>query len=99
MFRHTCKRTPLAVLSLAALLGSEATAAPEGAPQDAPPPPAQVQAQADDHSYLPPWMRPQAGTGPATPQSQYLNALDDPALKQKPPQRRRRRSTFDEFFW
>ncbi len=103
MFRHTRKTAPLALLALTVLLVSKAAAAPEGAAQDVPP--AQAQAQDDDHSYLPPWMRPQAGAGPSTMQSQYLNALDDPALKQKapaqrPPQRpRKRRSPFEDFFW
>ena len=75
--------------------------APEAVAQDVP----RAQAPADDRSYLPPWMQPQAsGTGQASMQSQYLNALDDPALKQKAQSqqqkpRKRRSSTFGDFFW
>jgi hypothetical protein len=50
-------------------------------------------------------MQPQANAGQASLQSQYLNAIDDPALKQKaqgpqPPQKPRKRhsSPFDMFF-
>ncbi len=95
MYRCTRMTAPLAILALSAFLVSGAAA------QDVP----GAQAPADDRSYLPPWMRPQANAGPVTMQSQYLNALDDPALKQKaaqqPPQkpRRRRGSPFDIFSW
>ncbi len=97
MVHHTGKRTPLAVLALAAALASQAAGASEGLAQEAP----KAQAQADDHSYLPPWMQPQANAGQASMQSQYLNALDDPALKQKAQAQkpRRRRSPFSDFFW
>ncbi len=60
-----------------------------------------AQAQSDDHSYLPPWMQPQASGASAAPPSleaQYLNALDDPAAKQKAagqrPQRHRSNTLF-----
>jgi hypothetical protein len=102
MFRQTRKTAPLAVLAITAFLVSEAAGAPEAVAQDVP----RAQAPADDRSYLPPWMQPQAsGTGQASMQSQYLNALDDPALKQKAQSqqqqkpRRRRSSTFGDFFW
>ncbi len=101
MFHRTRKTAPLAILALAALLVSEAAGAPEGTGRDVP----QAQASDGDHSYLPPWMQPQAGGGKTSMQSQYLNALDDPALKQKtqgtqPPQKPRKRhgSVFDMFF-
>ena len=101
MFRQTRTTAPLAVLAITAFLVSEAASAPEAVAQDVP----RAQAPADDRSYLPPWMQPQAsGTGQASMQSQYLNALDDPALKQKAqgqqkPVRKRRSSTFGDFFW
>jgi hypothetical protein len=98
---------PLAALAVTGLLVSQAVGAPEGMAQEAPR--AQSPAQTDDHSYLPPWMQPKANAAP-TPgmQSQYLNALDDPALKQKAlaqqqqqqkPVRRRHSSPFSDFFW
>ena len=91
----------LTILALGALLVGDGASAAESAANDVP----RAQAPADDHSYLPPWMQPQANAGQASLQSQYLNAIDDPALKQKaqgpqPPQKPRKRhsSPFDIFF-
>ena len=95
MYHRIRMTAPLAILALSALLVSGAAA------QDVP----RAQTPADDRSYLPPWMRPQANAGPVTMQSQYLSAIDDPALKQKaqaqqqPQKQRRRRSPFDIFSW
>jgi hypothetical protein len=94
MYRCTRMTAPIAVLALSAFLASGAAA------QDVP----RAQTSADDRSYLPPWMRQQAKTGPVTMQSQYLSAIDDPALKQKatqqPPQKQRRRhGLLDMFSW
>ena len=75
------------------LLVTQAVAAPEGGTEETS---AAAPAQADDHSYLPPWMRPQsseAGATPANPDAQY--AAGDPAKQkaalpgQKPAQRHR----------
>ena len=88
MLHRTKTAAMPAILAAALLLPPLAIAAPEGAAPEAP----QAQVQPDDHSYLPPWMEPQANAGPAGIEAQYLNALDDPALKQKTqaqkPQRR-----------
>lgn len=74
------------------LLVTQAAAAPESETQET----AAPQAQADDHSYLPPWMRPQpaeAGTASAKGDAQF--AAGDPAKQkaalpgQKPVQRHR----------
>jgi hypothetical protein len=87
----------LAILALGALRVGDGASAANDVPR--------AQAPADDHSYLPPWMQPQANAGQTSLQSQYLNAIDDPALKQKaqgqqPPQKPRKRhsSPFDMFF-
>ncbi len=89
MLHRTKAAAMPAILAATLLLAPLAAAAPEGAAPEAPP----AQAQPDDHSYLPPWMQPQANAAPAGVEAQYLNALDDPALKQKaqgqrPPRRR-----------
>lgn len=87
MYRRIRMTAPIAVLALSTLLACGAAA--QDAPRAKTPPP-------DDHSYLPPWMRPQANARPASRQSQYLSAIDDPALRQQaqaqpPPYKPRRR--------
>lgn len=79
---------------LAALLACPAAfAAPEGAPQDAPP----AQATVDDRSYLPPWMQSQAA-GQSAPQTQEAHYGDPPVKKTTPgqhsPQSHRSHSPF-----
>ncbi len=108
--RPITKTARAAVLALATASVSLTAAAPQSFAQEAPQ--AKPAAPAEDHAYLPPWMQPQANAASqGTMQSQYLNALDDPALKQKAQAQaqaqkapRRRRSSgsgnpFSDFLW
>lgn len=75
------KMTAFPATLAAVLLLTPAVAASEGATQQM----AAAEAQSDDHSYLPPWMRLSPGevtAAPTTPDAQYGNAGGDPA-KQK----------------
>jgi hypothetical protein len=95
MYHRTRMTAPVAVLALSTLLACGAAA------QDVP----RAKTPPDDHSYLPPWMRPQANARPITRQSQYLSAVGGPTLQQQeaqaqqPPHRtRRRRNLLDRLF-
>ncbi len=100
MLQRTNATALPALLAVALLLSPAAIAAPESPAQETPP----AQVQPDDHSYLPPWMQPQAsGASAAQPtlEAQYLNALGDPIAKpnppQRPPQKRRSNAWFGIF--
>jgi hypothetical protein len=104
MFRRTTETAPLAGLALAVLLGALSAGSLGAAAQDAQKP--QAAPQDDDHSYLPPWMRPQSSGGAGQPGAQtlYVNPADEARQKalvqqqQQQKQRRRRSFPFD-FDW
>ena len=104
MIRLTTKTAPLAGLALAAILVSLAIGAPGAWAQDAHKP--HASAEDDDHSYLPPWMRPQASAANQPgEQSPYADPAGDPrqkalALQQQQQKQRRRRGGFPfDFSW
>jgi hypothetical protein len=103
MFRRTTETAPLAGLALAVFLGALAAGLPRAAAQDAQKP--QTAAEDDDHSYLPPSMRPQSagGAGQTAAQSLYVDPAGEAkqkALAQQQQQKQRRRRSFPfDFDW
>ena len=104
MFRPMTKTGSRAGLALAVFLAALAAGMPYAAAQDAQKP--QASGQDDDHSYLPPSMRPQ-GSSASQPsaQAQYASPAEDPkqkalAQQQKQQQQQRRRRFFPfDFYW